>query len=249
MMKGKLLKFPEFASPPVPSSDLKGPALEEWQRVAPTLRRLGRLDRTDVFSLEFYCSAFASLHEFRLELSKKKEPVRGAVTALKILRRSCQDWALEFGFALDREGRMNLRRPLPLSTKDQRAAARIEKECERRKIPTWLAPDSTLSLEARGEYYRVLALPRVRRRFDATADTAPLNEYCKAFEMFLSYRRSLNRRGQLNNQQWTERRPAWTRAYKHYAARCQVLAREMGFFFKTAPEIARARPKKAEKKS
>ena len=49
--------------------------------------------------------------------NKHGHKVRGARTALQRLRQNCRAWALEFGMGVDRTGRMNIARPLPLSTK------------------------------------------------------------------------------------------------------------------------------------
>lgn len=114
--KNHVLRFPKPPAPELPRR-LDGIALAEWQRVAPALRSMGRLERIFESSLEVYCTSFAMLRRMEAELARGGLKIHGAKSALKGMRRNVHMWALEFGVALDRKGRMNIARPLPLSTK------------------------------------------------------------------------------------------------------------------------------------
>jgi len=209
---------------------------------------LERLDALSSTALECYCSDFQMLQKLKAEIedwNRRGHKVRGGKSALATLRRHCREWALEFGMGVDRSGRMRIERPLPLSTKYDRLEKRIQRECARRGLPTWLAPDATIDANGRREYYRIVLLPRVRRRVNATGDTTTLNEYAKAFENFVASRDQIRNLQRIKDKQdWIKRSiESHEEFLRNYEKRCQHLATQLGFFFR--PE-ARKRRKSAQ---
>jgi len=99
-------------------------------------------------------------------------------------------------------------------------------------MPVWLAPEPTIDATGRREYFRVLSLPRVRRRLNATGDTTVLNEYAKAFENFASYRNQLRTLRRVKDKTFKKSTDSVERFLAHYRNRCQRLAAELGFFFR-----------------
>lgn len=101
----------EPAPPPVADGDapdfLEGLALDEWNRVAPELRKLGLLTVVDVPMLAIYCSTFASWRAAELKVRElTKDPKEGYAAALmqgwvkraKEERAALRQLAAEFGF-------------------------------------------------------------------------------------------------------------------------------------------------------
>jgi phage terminase small subunit len=232
----KILRLPGSAGPVSdPHLSLDKVARQEWRRVAPVLHSLGRLKSIEQIGLELYCSAFSQYHSLRREVARYEREgrtVRGAKSALKTARRHCAECALNFGFALDREGKMNISHALPLATKHRRIKKRIERECALRKIPDWLEPPTTLSIVGRREYYRALSIPAVRRKLNETRDRATLVEYTSSFESFVSQRDTIKALARIRGNRGAE----WStepheKFLKYHADKCKKLATELGFFF------------------
>lgn len=236
----KIVRLPGFAvSIPrglLPHLSLSKLARREWRRVAPVLRSLGRLRDIEQIGLEIYCSAFSEYHSLRREVARYERQgrtVRGAKSALKAARRHCAQCALDFGFALDRAGKMNISHALPLATKHRRIKKRIERECALRKIPDWLEPPTTLSIVGRREYYRAVSVSAVRRKLNATRDKNTLIKYTSSFESFVLQRDNVKMIARINKslkgEEWSTE--PHEKFLKYHADKCKKLATELGFFF------------------
>jgi phage terminase small subunit len=120
----KVVKLSKIQKMPKAPKFLVGIGREEWDRVAPQLFSLGRLDLLSAHLLEMYCSCHGDFVYFSGELSHcdptEKAKIRFFQSEQKSSRRRCGGLALGFGFRLDAAARINIEKPLSLT-----AAAKI----------------------------------------------------------------------------------------------------------------------------
>ncbi len=117
--RADVLKLSKIQTMPKPRKFFSVAAREEWDRVAPKLFSMARLDLLSSISLEMYCSSYGDFVETTKELSHcdptDKAKIRIFRSIQKRSRRFCGGCALGFGFRLDAAGRMNLEKPMSLT--------------------------------------------------------------------------------------------------------------------------------------
>jgi phage terminase small subunit len=240
---------------PTPFHKLDPTAKKEWDRVAPRLFSMGRLQRQEGFSLELYCIEYGHFADWSNELARvdatdDEKKLKQRRSMIRLMRKSVADSALGFGFRLDDQGRMNLDKPMPLNT----AAAIIDRrrEAEKKRInrdldpslPEWLAVPDTLDKHGQKEWKRVAPALYAKNRLRSADDSSLLYQYCSAFgfwRVYSSLSKSLRRHNHHDSGDYSKRAEL-------HLQRCKKIAVELGSFFElrkglNVNRIARRRKK------
>jgi len=173
---------------------LHGFALREWNRVAKPLFSMGRLQRQHVSILEVYCTSVADFTGARNELQSFGD-VSDVEKAkfLRPFRSECRADALQFGFPIDVDCRMDISKPLPLKVAARRLQPRRQRDRESQKVSDSPDPPKWFNDHMRKVWERTAAELIAKGRLRTQRDEDELQKYAYHFGKFFDDQLNIKR--------------------------------------------------------